>query len=101
MYLIQLFLPLRDNEKQNFPPALFESVHQELADRFGGVTAFVRSPAIGLWKETHEVNRDDVVMLEVMADDVARDWWADYRQTLESRFRQQEILIWATRIEKL
>ena len=101
MHLIQLLLPLRDNDKQELPAASFESVHQELTDRFGGVTAFLRSPAVGLWKETSEVNRDEVVMLEVMTDKLDTEWWANYRDPLERRFRQDEILIWSTHIEKL
>ncbi len=37
----------------------------ELIERFGGVTAFVRAPAVGLWKENAEdINRDEVVMFE-------------------------------------
>lgn len=101
MFLVQLLLPLRDNRGRKFPPAFFEAVHQELADRFGGVTAFIRSPAVGMWKETDDVNRDDVIMLEVMTGELEREWWADYRRDLEEKFQQQEILIWATRIEKL
>ena len=45
MYLIQLLLPLYDNEKQPFSRSYFEAVRNELTNQFGGVTAFVRSPA--------------------------------------------------------
>lgn len=45
MYLVQLLLPLRDNEKQAFPRAEFDRVRNELTERFGGATAFLRSPA--------------------------------------------------------
>ncbi len=101
MYLIQLLLPLHDNENEEFPAGLFASVRQELTNRFGGVTAFIRAPAVGLWKESDEVNRDEVVMFEVLAEDLEREWWAAYRQTLEEEFRQDEVLIWAAAIEKL
>ena len=101
VYLIQLLLPLRNNDKQKFPTELFESVRHELLDRFGGVTAFVRSPAVGLWKESDEVERDEVVMFEVLAANLEADWWAGYRKKLEDRFRQDEVLIWGTRIKKL
>jgi hypothetical protein len=53
-------------------------VRKDLMECFGGVTAFLRSPAVGLWKEGNdEVNRDEVVMFEVMTDQLDEDWrWA-------------------------
>ncbi|HEV7398177.1 MAG TPA: hypothetical protein VGN86_16820 [Pyrinomonadaceae bacterium] len=101
-HLIQLLLPLHNNEQQEFPKAYFVDVRAILTDRFGGVTAFVRSPAIGLWKETKdEVSRDEVVMFEVITDQLDTKWWADYRLQLQDKFLQDEILIWATSIMKL
>lgn len=102
MHLIQLFLPLRGNAGDAFPRALFDRVREELTERFGGATAFVRSPAVGAWEdEDGDVCRDDVILLEVMADALDRDWWARYRQDLQRRFDQDEILIRATAVEKL
>jgi hypothetical protein len=102
MHLIQLLLPLHDNHKQAFPTAYFNQVREDLTNRFGGVTAFLRSPAVGLWKENPaEINRDEVVMFEVVTEQLDKDWWADYRKQLQDRFRQQEILIWASGITKL
>jgi hypothetical protein len=54
MYLIQLHLPLHDNDKRAFPAQHFDTVRNTLTERFGGVTAFLRSPAVGLWKEGEE-----------------------------------------------
>ena len=102
MHLVQLFLPLRDNTGAPFPRALFDAVRAELAERFGGVTAFVRSPAVGLWEDGEgEVQRDDVVLLEVMADHIDHGWWASYRRTLQGRFRQDEVLVRASVVERL
>jgi hypothetical protein len=73
-----------------------------LTSRFGGVTAFVRSPAVGLWKEnSHDINREEIVMFEVLADQLDKEWWASYRKELEDKFRQEEPLIWAFAIRKL
>jgi hypothetical protein len=73
-----------------------------LIDRFGGVTAFVRAPAVGLWKESAEdINRDEVVMFEVLTEHLDTDWWSSYRKQLEDKFRQDEVLIWASNITKL
>jgi 2-hydroxychromene-2-carboxylate isomerase len=101
MYLIQILLPLHDNEKQPFPAAHFNTVRTELTRRFGGVTAFVRAPAKGLWEEDDELNRDDVVMFEIIAESLGKEWWRDYRIQLQQLFKQKEVLIWATKVEKL
>jgi hypothetical protein len=51
MHLIQLLLPLHDNDGPAFPSNHFKQVRSDLTDRFGGVTAFIRSPAVGLWQD--------------------------------------------------
>lgn len=102
MHLVQLFLPLYDNQGQPFPKASFDRVRLELADAFGGVTAFVRSPAVGLWEDdAGGVCRDDVVLFEVMVDTLDRAWWDAWRRTLEQRFGQEEILVRASAAERL
>ena len=102
MHLVQILLPLYDNHQQPFPRADFDTVRAELTENFGGVTAFVRSPAEGLWKEDqNKVSRDDVVMFEVMVESVDHQWWSDYRERLRQRFKQDELLIVAMEIEKL
>ena len=102
MYLIQLLLPLRDNAGQPFPRAMLDRVRREMTDRFGGVTAYLRAPASGAWKdEEGDVEKDDVVIVEVMANHLEREWWRLYREELEGRFRQEEILIRAVRCDVL
>ncbi|MGZ8842489.1 MAG: hypothetical protein ACXW18_02430 [Pyrinomonadaceae bacterium] len=102
MYLIRILLPLADNEKKRFPVEYFSAVRHTLTERFGGVTAFLRSPAVGLWKEdTDEISRDEVLMFEVLADQLDKDWWTKYRLELEKKFRQEELLVWASGVTKL
>lgn len=102
MHLVQLFLPLYDNEGNLFPRARLDEVRGELTDRFGGVTAFVRSPAVGAWEDdAGHVCRDDVVLLEVMVDSLDAAWWAAFRQTLETRFCQDEIMVRAMQVSRL
>jgi hypothetical protein len=94
MYLIQILLPVRDNQGQAFPRAELERVRSELTERFGGATAYLRAPASGLWKDDGgDVARDEVVILEAMVPHLEREWWRLYREELERRFRQEEILI--------
>lgn len=102
MHVIHLLLPLSDNRGERLDSQLFGQVRGELAERFGGVTAFLRSPALGFWKEkTSEINRDEVVMFEVHADKLERHWWANYRTKLEERFQQKEVVIWAVDATRL
>jgi hypothetical protein len=102
MHLVQFMLPLRDNRGAPFPRHSFDQVRDELAARFGGVTAFLRSPAEGVWKEAgEELVRDEVVIYEVMTEELDRAWWSSYRRVMEERFRQQEVLVRASQIERL
>lgn len=103
MHLVQLLLPLYDNEKRAFARDEYDRVRRELTERFGGVTAHVRAPAEGRWKkdDESEVARDEVVIYEVMTHALERDWWARYRDELARRFRQEELLIRASEVERL
>lgn len=102
MYLIELLLPLYDNRRQPFGQPAFDRVRDELAEQFGGVTAFRRSPAEGVWKEdAEEVSRDEIITYQVMTDELDRPWWAQYRAELERRFRQKELIVRAIKVEQL
>jgi hypothetical protein len=99
--LVQILLPLRDNNGRRFPRAHFAGVRNELVSRFGGLTAYARSPAHGLWKSSGGTKRDDVVVFEVMTSRVGKRWWSRYRRKLERRFRQDEIVVRAQSITLL
>lgn len=102
MHLVQLFLPLQDNHGSPFAGVLFGAVRAELTEAFGGVTAYQRAPATGLWEDGDDaVQRDDLVLFEVMVDALDRDWWKRYSADLARRFRQEEILVRALPCEWL
>jgi len=102
VYLIQILLPLRDNAGEPFGRAEFDQVRRELAERFGGVTFYARSPAVGIWKDDDgDVDRDEIVVAEVMADEEDREWWRAYRGELERRFRQKEMVVRSMTCEPL
>src|SRR5437868_6025494 len=94
-YLVQLLLPLYDNEGRPFEPREYVQLRSLLADRFGGVTAYTRAPARGVWKDdaTGETQRDDIVIFEVMTGTLDRKWWATFRQQLEHQFRQDTVIV--------
>jgi hypothetical protein len=102
-HLVQIVLPLRDNEGRPFTNDAHGVTRRELLDRFGGVTAYQRAPAQGLWKdEDGEVARDEVVVFEVLVEDALdRGWWAAYREALRRRFRQDALLVRALPAETL
>ncbi|MCQ4303236.1 hypothetical protein C1170_11100 [Stutzerimonas frequens] len=94
MFLVQLLLPLYDNDQQALPRSLFRTVSEELIERFGGLTTYSRAPANGYWREDGEhAVRDETVVYEVMVDELDRDWWAQYRVDLECRFRQKSLVV--------
>ena len=94
MYLVQLLIPLFDNEGRAFEASEFVQLRTELADRFGGVTAYTRAPARGVWKDdTGGTTRDDIVIFEVMTADLDHAWWAEFRRNLETRFRQDTLIV--------
>ena len=101
-WLVQILLPLYDNDGAHFGEAPFARTRTELLERFGGLTAHQRAPARGLWKaEDGDVARDDVAVFEVMSADLDRAWWDAYRRELERRFRQEKIVIRAISHEML
>jgi hypothetical protein len=102
MYLIQLLLPTSDERRTRFDDRLFAQTRAELVERFGGVTAYLRSPAAGAWiAPGGAVERDEVVMVEVVSGELDAAWWRDYLQTLRVRFVQDEIHARALPAQKL
>lgn len=101
MVLVQLLLPVNDNAGRPFGREPFDRVRGELTDRFGGVTAYLQSPASGLWRAENETVQDRLVLFEVLAPEFDRTWWRHYRAELEERFRQDEVLIRALGVEVL
>lgn len=103
MNLVQLFLPLLDNSGQPFPRERFATVAAEITERFGGLTAYARSPAIALWKDGGEepTRRDELVVYEVMSEELDVEWWHRYRLSLEERFRQESIVVRSQEIRLL
>jgi hypothetical protein len=88
MVLVQLLLPLTGADRG----ASLAATRAELAERFNGLTAYVRSPAKGWWTAPDgHTEQDDVVMVEVVTDSLDRAWWRTYVATLADRFGQESI----------
>jgi hypothetical protein len=101
-YLVQLILPVYDNEGTPIERQLFVEVRRELTERFGGVTAYTRAPAEGTWESPEgHLHRDDVIVVETMTEEIDRQWWAGYSRELAARFRQQTLVVRALTYELL
>ena len=100
MVLIQLLLPTSAAGADRLAP--LTETRRELADRFNGLTAYLRSPAKGLWiAPDGHTEQDDVVMVEVVTDTFDRTWWRAYAAMLAERFGQESIHLRAMPVEML
>ncbi|HTO31970.1 MAG TPA: hypothetical protein VL202_12435, partial [Pararhizobium sp.] len=76
MQLVQILLPLTDNDGKPFPPAMFETLKEDLTREYRGVTAFVQAPAQGRWTETEAgASEEDIVIFEVMVKELYLGQW--------------------------
>ncbi|MXV16717.1 inorganic diphosphatase [Hufsiella ginkgonis] len=100
--LIQLFLPLYNGHGNAFPQKLFTAVKNQLMKKFGGLTVYNRSPATGLWKDdSGKTQPDDIIVFEVMATKVDKDFWHGYKEKLAKQFEQDELVIRCSEINTL
>jgi hypothetical protein len=101
MHVVEILLPLHDNNGQPFEPEKYAEVRERLTERFGGLTAFTRSPAQGTTKENGRPVYDEIVVFEVMTETLDVPWWGSYRLQLERQFRQDQIVIRASTVALL
>ena len=101
MKLIQILLPLSDNEGRHYDGSIMRDLQKRLADRFGGLTAYTRAPAEGWWDSGEAHTKDDIVVVEVMAEEFDHDWWMALKNELEASLRQEKIVIRAQPLETL
>lgn len=94
IHLVQILLPLWDNEGKPLASNLYAWVRAELLAAFGGLTAYARAPAEGEWKPKEEPTiKDRIIVFEVMVHDLRLDWWKDFQKRLEASFRQDHVVI--------
>ena len=93
-FLVQILLPRRTDGDADARDAGFAQTRAELVERYDGVTAYLRSPAQGAWTAPDgRIERDEVVMIEVVTDRFEREWWRAYAEKLARRFQQEAIHI--------
>ncbi len=98
--LFQILLPLYDNEGVLFPEHLYKAIRLELTERFGGLTAYSRSPATGLWKDgDDELTVDKIIIYEVIAGKFDKKFWKSFKEILKAQFKQEDIIIMCVEVE--
>lgn len=96
-HLVEILLPLT----KTLTREKLDTIRAELTDRFGGVTLHPNAPAEGLWRDDGDLERDRIVVVEIMTDTLDRTWWAQFRKQLENQLFEDEIVVRATEIERL
>ena len=94
MYLVQILLPLFDNDGHAFEAAGVR------AASFGARRSLRRGHRLhastrsrGLERRFRGTTRDDIVIFEVMTGELDREWWTAFRKQLEARFRQDTLIV--------
>jgi hypothetical protein len=102
MYLVQILLPEYDQDGTPLLRETYEEIQEELVSKFGGLTAYTRSPAEGIWNPDSKARQlDEIIMIEVMVTELDRLWWANFRQKLEAKLRQESVVIRSIAMERL
>ena len=64
-----------------------------LSKRSVGSPPFSYSPAKGTWVNANREERDDIIVVEVMASGLDRTWWRLLCEQLEAEMGQTEIVM--------
>lgn len=98
--LVELFLPLYDENGELFPEKYYTEVRQELTLKFGGLTEYSRNPATGFWKPNEgKTQKDELLVFEVMCEEMDPKFWDKLKQRLLKIFKLDSIVIRCAQIE--
>ncbi|WP_449437091.1 hypothetical protein [Pedobacter steynii] len=98
--LVELFLPLRDDDGEVFPEKLYAGIREELMAKFGGLTEYSRSPVKGFWKpDQGKEEKDELLVFEVMCAEIEPEFWDKLKLRLLKIFKQDSLVIRSSKIE--
>lgn len=98
----KVYLPLNYNNGEPIAREKIDQIRDRLADRFGGATISpLSAPYKGPWKYGGVEYVDNIVTMEVIADDAptTRDFFSELKEQLQREFGQLAILITSHSIE--
>ena len=87
-FVIEILLPVAHTPGKR---SNLDLVRDELTGEFGRATM----------EDDGDIEIDRIVVVEAMTDEIDRNSWSSYRKKLEVRFRQEEIVVRAIKIERL
>jgi hypothetical protein len=92
-----MLLPTKDNAGTPYPDSFWQRLKRDMVERFGGVTAYTRAPAEGVWSGPADgAKAEDICIVEVMVSQIDEKWWHRYRADLENDWAQQKVVVRAT-----
>ncbi|WGQ10697.1 inorganic diphosphatase [Pedobacter gandavensis] len=99
-WLVEIFLPLYDDNGRVFPETSYAELRKELTAKFGGLTEYSRNMAKGFWKPKEgKVERDELLVFEVMCAELDPDFWERLKLRLLKIFKQDSLIIRCSKIE--
>ena len=62
-YLVEILLPKVTGDGQPISKNWFDGFLEELTDKFGGATSFLRAPGQGLWQSGGTTEKDSIAVV--------------------------------------
>ena len=100
-HLVEILLPKATGNGEPIGQDWFDGFLKDLTDRFGGATSFLRAPGQGLWQSGGGTEKDSIVVVEVMVEEIDSSYWQSLRERLERELSQDEVVIRAQEIRLL
>jgi inorganic pyrophosphatase len=92
--LVQLFLPIEDKKGKPFAAKYYDKIKETLIKKFDGVSIYSNAPVNGRWAdEQSNIEKDKLIVYEVMTDMIDLTYWESYKLVLEKQFKQDTIVI--------
>jgi hypothetical protein len=90
----EILLPRQFNDGTPVPSGLLSQTFRELEDRFGAVSA-EQQTIVGSWREGQEPYHDELLRLfvDVARSDEHEQFFSEFKEKLEGRFKQVEIRV--------
>ncbi len=82
-HLVEILLPKETGKGDPIGQDWFDGFLNELTNRFGDATSFLRAPGQGLWQSGGGTEKDSIVVVEVMVEEIDSSYWQSLRERLQ------------------
>lgn len=95
MLQYEIYVPLNYGNGQPIEEALLNQTKEELVRKFQGLTVYppALAPAEGFWVQRGQMILDEIIILRVITREDADEFLISYKEVLERRFQQDEVLV--------